>query len=156
MSKIKGKRSMTTLNMSQKMEFWDKELNIDFRHVDMPRFREGSFHSCPELLAPLTSNVIQCHNFFDWNPSQTWEEEEIHINVSRVSVVSNDIYQTVLIYILLSQLQITDTIGLFHVVEGTINCSHSCHSKSTYIPGICIIHGVMGNACAPLSLLLWY
>ena len=73
------------------MEFGDEEPNIDFRHVDMPRFREGSFRSCPEYLAPLTSDVVRCHNFFDQSPSQTFEEEEIHINVSRVSVVSNDI-----------------------------------------------------------------
>ena len=36
---------------------------------------------------------------------------------------------------------------------GTINCSYSCHSKSMYIPSICIIYSIMGNACTPLSML---
>jgi hypothetical protein len=83
------------------MEFGDEEPNIDFRHIDTPRFREGSFHSCPELLAPLTSNVVRYHNSFDCSPSQTREEEEIHIDVSRVRV-SNHIYLIVLIFIYFS------------------------------------------------------
>jgi len=67
------------------MEFRDEEPNINFRQVDTPRFREGSCHSCPELLAPLTSDVVRCHNGFDCSLPQTAEEEEIHIDVSRIS-----------------------------------------------------------------------
>ena len=47
----------------------------------------------------------------------------------------------------------TPQIGPFYVVTSTTNCSHSCHGKSTYIPGICIIHSIMGNTGTLLSML---
>ena len=31
------------------MEFGDEEPNIDFRHVDAPRFREGGFKGAPRF-----------------------------------------------------------------------------------------------------------
>jgi hypothetical protein len=83
--KVERELAVTVLNVRWQMKLRNKESDIYLTAMIKPKGAWIEAHSCPQVYAPLTGNVVRDDEFGKLCALQRREEHVVHINVTNAT-----------------------------------------------------------------------
>lgn len=148
-SEIERKRGLTWRNMCRQVEFGYQKRYMLPRQVDVKIFRK-CHHAFPQVNMPLTNNVIWRNETNKVGVFETWEEQIIHVYVSKDGHIRNN-FDPSWWDLLFAFLEVSDRAGSLQIVTDTIHCANSSCGQVLRAFGVRVLYRMMFYTGWPLE-----